>query len=311
MDFLKVIAKYKRNRVVRILIAPFVKGVRQHELHNYWKTEDSHVLKGLKDIHQGKRCFIIGNGPSLKPSDLDRISGEFSFAANRIYHIYEQTQWRPTYYVSIDMESLPFEFENIKNGGDYIKFLNYDCVGYARKASDKIIYIMPYGRYNLNVYDKVADSLSEDISNHVTKVHTVTVTSIEIAIYMGFKEIYLLGVDNNYANKVSHDGKVYRDSTIVASYFDGMKDSNGNPGDGNSIQNVEAMENSYLLAKDMAEKHGVKIYNATRGGKLEIFERISFDNLFSIKELQTPNDRIGGGYLVDLVQLPPYWGVVA
>lgn len=292
MDFLRAIAKYKRNKIVRVLIAPFAEGIRRHQLHEYWKTEDSEQLKKLKDIHHGQRCFIIGNGSSLKPSDLDRIRGEFSFAVNRIYYIYEYTAWRPTYYVSIDMESLPLELENIKKGGNYIKFLNYECSSYGREVMDKIIYIMPYGRYNVNVYDKVADSLSEDISDHVTKVHTVTVTSVEIAIYMGFKEIYLLGVDHNYANKVDHSGKVYKDSTVSATYFKGMKDSKGKPGDENSSQNVEAMENSYLLAKDMAEKKGVKIYNATRGGKLEIFERISFDEISGMNDSRRVKEKI-------------------
>ncbi len=280
MDFLKAMAKYKRNKVVRVMIAPFAEGIRRHQLYEYRKSEDSCRLKMLKNIHYGQRCFVIGNGPSLKPSDLNRIKGEFSFAANRIYYIYEYTDWRPTYYVSIDMESLPFELDSIKRGGNYIKFLNYECSRYGRDEGDRIFYIMPYGRYNVNVYDKVADSLSEDISDHITKVHTVTVTSIEIAIYMGFKEIYLFGVDHNYANKVDHNGKVHKDPTVSATYFKGMKDSKGKPGDGNSSQNVEAMENSYLLAKDMAEKRGVRIYNATRGGKLEVFERVDFDSLF-------------------------------
>ena len=37
---------------------------------------------------------------------------------------------------------------------------------------------------------------------------------------------------------------------------------------------------AYEVAKENAEKKGIKIYNATRGGKLEVFERVDFDSLF-------------------------------
>ena len=59
-------------------------------------------LAALKDKHQGKRAFIIGNGSSLRISDLDRLTGEITFACNKIYLAFDQTQWRPTYYVAGD-----------------------------------------------------------------------------------------------------------------------------------------------------------------------------------------------------------------
>ena len=49
---------------------------------------------------------------------------------------------------------------------------------------------------------------------------------------------------------------------------------------GISVQNIEMFDQSYIAARRFAEKHGVKIYNATRGGKLEVFERVNFDKLF-------------------------------
>ena len=63
-------------------------------------------LAEFKNKYAGKRCFIIGNGPSLTPSDLDLIKGEYSFAANRIYYIFEKTEWRPTFYCNQDLNVL-------------------------------------------------------------------------------------------------------------------------------------------------------------------------------------------------------------
>ena len=59
---------------------------------------NNYRLIRYKDKHLGQRCFIIGNGPSLKAKDLDKIKGEFSFGANMIYKIFPETNWRPTYY---------------------------------------------------------------------------------------------------------------------------------------------------------------------------------------------------------------------
>ena len=137
-----------------------------------------------------------------------------------------------------------------------------------------------HGRFRINPYAPSANTLSDNLSKYATKVSTVTVSAIELAVYMGFKEIYLLGVDNNYAKKIDENGKVYNDKSVKSSYFKGMRDASGNLGDGISVQNVEAMNHSYEICKKFADEKGVKIYNATRGGKLEIFERVDFDSLF-------------------------------
>lgn len=62
---------------------------------HYYLFKEGRRLKKLKNIHLGKRCFIIGNGPSLKAEDLSKLykNNEITFAFNRIYHIFDQTKW--------------------------------------------------------------------------------------------------------------------------------------------------------------------------------------------------------------------------
>ena len=45
------------------------------------------ILKNqeLKDIYKEKRCFIIGNGPSIKDQDLTLFKNEITFVANNFY----------------------------------------------------------------------------------------------------------------------------------------------------------------------------------------------------------------------------------
>ena len=60
------------------------------------------TMRELKDKYKGQRCFVIGNGPSLTAEDLNLLKGEVTFASNRIYKMFEQTDWRPTYYAVFD-----------------------------------------------------------------------------------------------------------------------------------------------------------------------------------------------------------------
>ena len=66
------------------------------------KRNDERLL-ALKDIHRGKRGFIIGNGPSLTVADLEKLKNEITFASNRIYLAFDETNWRPTYYNMCDV----------------------------------------------------------------------------------------------------------------------------------------------------------------------------------------------------------------
>ena len=280
-----VIHVLRSNPVVRFFVCPVENLRRKHLQHNFLKSEDSAFLKTLRNKHQGQRCFIIGNGPSLLPSDLDRLTNEVTFAANRIYHIYPKTKWRPTYYVSIDTDVLVAEIDRIKKSGPYLKFLNYKAKRYGRTKQDNICYLFYSGRFGIFDRTRYIGALSEDVSHHSNQFSTVTATSIELAIYMGFTEIYLLGMDSNYAKKQGKDGKIYVDKSIKSSYFEGMRDADGKLGDGNiAVLNEDALNLSYMRCKSFAETHGVKISNATRGGKLEIFERVDFDELMAPKE---------------------------
>ena len=71
-----------------------------------YRLTDGKKLSELKGCHKGQRCFIIGNGPSLKAEDLDKLQNEICFASNMIYKIYDQTSWRPTYYCNSDTRIL-------------------------------------------------------------------------------------------------------------------------------------------------------------------------------------------------------------
>ena len=228
----------------------------------------SDALEGIKDVKKGKRCFIIGNGPSLCSEDLEQIKNEDSFGSNRIYKIFDKTSWRPTYYSIVDWRGLndeevnSLQIDNLFLGDYYFR---------KHKVTQKNCYVF----YGHRLVDTRLTSFrfSDDISKQVYLAATVTYVNLQIAMYMGYKEIYLLGMDHTYAYVRDDKGGVVRNEIVKQSHFFNDDDPSKNYGD------MDGMTNAYIIAKQYAEQHGVCIFNATRGGSLEIFQRVDFDKL--------------------------------
>jgi hypothetical protein len=62
-----------------------------------WRRESIRRLAALKDIHKGKRAFVIANGPSLKQTDMRKLENEFTFGMNRIYLMFPELGFSTTY----------------------------------------------------------------------------------------------------------------------------------------------------------------------------------------------------------------------
>lgn len=219
-------------------------------------------LSKYKDIYKGKRCFVIGNGPSLRMEDLDLLKrrGEICFGSNGIFHAYDKTEWRPNYYVITDFVRYKEVYDVIKNfSGESVfirRFYNMEGMDYIPGAN---IYNSPP--------QKGKFEFSDDITSAVFSGMTVTYNMLQIAAYMGFSKIYLLGVDFSFdtltSNGTNHFDSKYEKSTKMKDIF--YRD-----------ENLAA----YQSAESFSRMHGFRIFNATRGGKLEVFERVSFDSIF-------------------------------
>lgn len=263
--------RLKNNFALRAIIKPYIDVKRYIDLINYQKSADSEYMKSLKNTHINERCFIIGNGPSLKAEDLDKLCGEFCFASNRIFNIFDRTKWRPTVYLAVDnsfidesgKELNKYELDNL--------FLGVGKKFDISKIKGRVTRIFEYTKFKINKWSDCSAFISEDVSRFFSVGYTVTFTAIQLALYMGFKEIYLLGVDFSYSVVRDKYGKIHVDNSIK-DYFWGEKYSS-------TVLSYDANLNAYKKARDYAETHKIKIYNATRGGHLEVFERIDFDNI--------------------------------
>ena len=241
-----------------------------YNLSNY-TSKNNHLLNKLKGIHTGQRAFIICNGPSLSPADLDKIeeNGDLSFACNKIENILSTTIWRPTYYAVFD-ETYQYTLLNVINLiPAKLKFFRKSSYYVTRKATGVKAFV------NADGGKKLLDNckFSEDVSNVIYTVATTTYALFQLAVHMGIRELYIIGCDNSYAREISKDGTIRQ--TGRKSYF-----SAADKKEQSTAASVWQMNLAYEYARKYADIHGIKIYNATRGGYLEAFERIDFDSLF-------------------------------
>lgn len=221
-------------------------------------------LETYRNFYADKRCFVVGTGPSLKIEDLDtlRQNNEICFSVNNIFRSFTNTKWRPDYYVVTDYEFLA-DGEKLKNVSKPVKFISDCCQLFWEKNLDDSI-IKFHTQYEW--FQDRKPKFSDDFSRRSYLGGTVVFACLQLAVYMGFTEIYLLGIDCNYL-KGSYGNYFYQQDV-----------------EDNLDHRVDHMISAYLSAKDYADAHGIKIMNATRGGELEVFERVNFDMLFSEKE---------------------------
>ena len=240
---------------------------------NFSSSKYGARLQELKNISDNEICFLIGNGPSLSPDDLTVLHKNHvkCFSSNRIYNTYNETPWRTDFIVSED----EFVLDEIKDKIDSLeckyKFIPIHLNWYKGINIDKAYY------FNLTVYkDGDIKKFSEDIADSIVCRGTVITTCAQIAIYMGFKKLYLLGVDHNFSRMTDKAGNLIIDNT-VKDHYGVEKNADKNT---KGIFNVDNATQAFIDLKAFAGEHGVEIFNATRGGKLEVFPRVDFDTIF-------------------------------
>lgn len=179
---------------------------------------------------------------------------------NSICLAFEETDWRPTYYGIQDLKV----YNKLK---EYIKELQVDaCFIGDNIAKDiqlpKNSYLFPINfLHHLIPHENFDTKFSNNAFKVVYSGYSITYSLLQIAVYMGFKEIFLLGVDCHYPSNMKHHFKEY--GYIDPEYYKAHAQ----------------MTAAFKAAKKFADENHIKIYNATRGGKLEVFERVDLDEV--------------------------------
>lgn len=227
----------------------------------------------LKKQRNSDRIFIIGNGPSLKVSDLDLLhkNDELSFAFNKIYLAFEQTKYRPSYYMVEDILVAENNRDKINSISNLPKFFPEFITRQLTCSHGDYI-------YGLNIPNNIKLSAQRPSLNFFDFGWggSVTCTAIQVALYMGFKEVCLLGVDNSFT---------YDKNSVHKNHLIGRGESNHFHPDYRPVGEkwnyppTEITNNHFIMLKKLSERVGSKIINCTRGGLLEVFERKNLNDV--------------------------------
>lgn len=241
---------------------------------HFEQTSYGHKLARMKDRYKGRRCFLIGNGPSLRAEDLTKLTenGEICFAFNRIYNIFDQTAWRPDYYISQDEKMLAGCMDVVDKTELGVKLVPINLKWYhGIRLSDVNWFYMKPTRDE----DGKPLEFSDDASKGVYNSSTGMYTAAQFAAFMGFSEIYLIGVDHHFHISQNNKGEIVVDDSVKDYFSEKYNEDKAQL----YIPNTEKSTLTYVAMKEQCEKRGIRVYNATRGGKLEVFERVDFDKL--------------------------------
>lgn len=218
----------------------------------------------------------MGTGPSLTEKDILKLKDEYTFSVNSFVLAMKDMDFSPTFYGFIDGENMDLWGEDVLSIDKSIIF--YTCKKPIKKAMvDKL-------RHKANAYEflqkddkcwtdfakNIPRVFSKDIVREVYWGYTCMYSMMQIIAYMGFSEVYLLGMDCVYAPG-KRDFRDCRDEKEI---------QRGSFGGGTVPGFIKAWEAVEKYTRDM----DIKIYNATRGGMLEVFERVDLDDLLQNKK---------------------------
>lgn len=233
---------------------------------------------------KGKRVFLIGNGPSLNKTPLYLLKNEYTMCFNRINILFERLSWRPYFYACIDETVLEDSVDEINS--DILPYVNYaffpELFKYELRnkkkieSKEKVLWFY----YDFSEFSFCLPFISRS--------PTVATAALQILSYLGFSEIYLIGVDMDY--KLHTTAENLKNNEIQSKYnddpnhFDSRYFGKGRKYHQPTPDVIKNMFNSFERVKKNISKISTKIYNATYGGKLELFERVQFENLFNYSD---------------------------
>ena len=240
--------------------------------------------KELKGRHQGERCFILATGASIRNQDLSLLKHEFCIAVSNFYLHPNFHTICPKYYCLAPWHPPHKEFDYVQLLEEAGRCANESTffLGISERLRvqensiqlGKGVYYLKFGGVN-------AEIISPDINltQSILSPQSVSIMALQVAIFMGFSQIYLLGFDHDsilnfgegFANKhfyTENKSKLITDRETFKS----------------ALLSYLSLWNEYEIIKEVAGNRKIHIYNSTHGGLLDVFDRVNYENLIHGKE---------------------------
>ena len=232
-------------------------------LFDDWQRKHAARLGAFKNRHHGEDCFLLGNGPSLGEMNLSPLKDYHTFGLNQIHLIFPKSEFRPSYHIAVNpivVEQSKSDFERM----DCPSFLPMSNRGTDEAQNDSIYYIN----------SPESQAFSKDATQAVCQGSTVTYAAMQLAWFMGFENVFLIGVDHSFA-VAGKPNERQRMGAVDLNHFDPGYFANQDW----QLPDLAGSEFSYKMAKKNYENSCPprSIWDATLGGKLRLFPKISFE----------------------------------
>ncbi|MDD5467446.1 MAG: DUF115 domain-containing protein [Anaerolineales bacterium] len=239
-----------------------------------WRRASIHRLAELRDIHRDQRCFIIGNGPSLKNTDLSRLRDEFTFGMNRIYLAFPKLGFITTYYLSVNSLVIEQCAQDI-HALQPLKFLSWRSRGAYQQALPPGTPLAGGDTVFLHT-THTGPKFARDARGRLWEGATVTYVALQLAFHMGFETAILIGVDHSFITQGQPNTTIVSQGEdrdhFHAEYF--------GKGFRWQLPDLETSERAYCMAREAYAAAGRQVLDATLGGKLTVFPKVDYDSLF-------------------------------
>jgi hypothetical protein len=231
-----------------------------------WYVENYDGLLAYKNAHQGESCFLIGNGPSLRQMDLSPLRERVTIGLNKIYLLFDKLGFQTTYLTAAN----PYVIQQAAEEFASLSMPQF-TVMWGREFSAKHPNV-------LFLREKYQPLFSTDITKGVNIDSTVTYLAMQIAYYMGFETVVLIGVDHSFQSKGDPHTTVKLGGSDP-NHFDPSYFGYGVPW---QLPDLDGSARAYQRAKGIFEASGRRILDATVGGKLQVYEKISYERALSL-----------------------------
>ena len=239
----------------------------------FWRIRYAQRLVSLKDKYKGEDVVIIGNGPSIASMRLNELDRDYTIGLNKIHLIQKTQPFVPTFLVAVNELVIEQSLEDFRVS-EAISFIRQTKDTWAGKGID------------YPIHDSINfEPFSRDCSKGLKQGGTVTFSALQIAYYLGFRRVFLIGVDHTFAQT----GSANDTQTMVGDDVNHF-DPDYFKGQTWQLADLPTSERSYALARQVFEADGRKIYDATINGKLEIFEKMDYHE--ALRQLDLNRKRV-------------------
>lgn len=240
--------------------------------------------RAFKDAHRGRRCFVIGTGPSLKGQDIEPLANELTLVMNGFLNHPAAARINPTYYCLVD----PVYFDGSVSSDRFLARL--------LETMTASHFIFPYfaaetmlGRWNVPAdrasFVTFAGNLSTarlrkiDLTRPLPSIQNSAQLAIMVAMYAGCSPICLLGMDHDWAAHRGTETHFYSHKTLENhAIAHGQWDRFPYMA---MLEDALTLWRGYGNLRRRAEADGIHIINCSDGGYLDAFDRADYGKVLS------------------------------